>query len=65
MSCLPDPHERHNSAKGVHPVAMVELMPSLASQIAKATEKDKELATVITAVQHDHWPYDQVTCSIL
>ena len=35
---------------------MTEPMPILASQIAKATEGDKELATVLTAVQHGQWP---------
>ena len=58
MSCLQDPHERRNSAERVQIVAMIELMSVLASQIAKATKKDKELATVITAVQHDRWPSD-------
>ena len=37
-------------------MVMTEQLPVLASQIAKASEKDKELATVITAVQHGYWP---------
>lgn len=37
-------------------MVMTEQLPVVASQIAKASEKDKELATVITAVQHGHCP---------
>ena len=56
MSRLPDPHEKCDSAEKIHSVVMTEPMPILASQIAKATEGDKELATVLTAVQHGQWP---------
>ena len=52
MSRLPDPHEKRDSTEKVHSVVMTEQLPVLASQIAKASEKDKELATVITTVQH-------------
>jgi len=37
---------------------MTEQLPILASQIAKASQRDKEIATVITAVQHGSWPSD-------
>ena len=56
MSRLPDPHEKCDSAEKIHSVVMTEPMPILASQIAKATEGDKELATVLTDVQHGQWP---------
>ena len=56
MSRLPDPHEKCDSAEKIHSVVMTEPMPILASQIAKATEGDKELAIVLTAVQHGQWP---------
>ena len=56
MSRLPDPHEKCDTAEKVHSVVMTEPLLVLASQIAKASEKDKELATVITAVKHGHWP---------
>lgn len=52
MSCMPDPHEKCDSAEKVHSVGMTEPMPILASQNAKATERDKELAKVLTAVRH-------------
>ena len=54
MSRLPNPHEQRDSAEKVHSIVMTEQLPILASQIAKASEKDKELANVITAVQHGH-----------
>ena len=56
MSHLPDPHEKCDSAEKIYSVIMTEPMPILASQIAKATEGDKKLATVPTAVQHGQWP---------
>ena len=31
-------------------------LPITATQIAKTSAKDRTLATVITAVQHGHWP---------
>ena len=31
-------------------------LPITATQIAKTSAKDHTLATVITAVQHGHWP---------
>ena len=58
MSCLTNPHEKVDSAERVHSVVMTETMPILAEQIAKATKKDKELATVIATVQHGQWPSD-------
>lgn len=56
MSRLPNSRVKHDSAERVHSVVMTEQLPILASQIAKASEKDKEIATVITAVQHGSWP---------
>ena len=58
MSHLHNPHEKVDSAERVHSIIMTEPMPILAEQITKSTEKDKELATVITAVQHRQWPSD-------
>jgi len=37
---------------------MTEELPILTSQIAKASERDKEIATVIAAVQHGSWLSD-------
>ena len=61
MSRLLNPYEQRDSAERVHSVVMTEQLPILASQIAKASEKDKELANVITAVLHGHWPSDSKT----
>ena len=58
MSRLQDPHEKCNSAEKVHSVVITEPKPILASQIGKATERDKELATVLTTVWHGQWPSD-------
>ena len=54
MSRLPDPHEKCDSAEKIHSVVMTEPMPILASQIAKATEGDKELATVLPLYNMDN-----------
>ena len=58
MSRLPNPFEKRDSAERVHSVVMTEKMPILASEIAKASEKDKELATVMITIQHGCWPSD-------
>ena len=50
MSHLPNPHEKVDGAEKVHSVVMTEPMPIIAERIAKATEEDKELAIVFTAV---------------
>ena len=42
MFRLADPQERCDSAERLHSVLMTETMPILASQTAKATEKDKK-----------------------
>ena len=54
MFHLLNPLEESDSTEKVHLVVMTKQLPVLALQIAKASEKDKELATVITAVQHGH-----------
>ena len=57
MSRLPSPTGSRDKAEKVH--AMVETpdtSPVLATQIAKASVKDKTIATVITTVHHGHWP---------
>ena len=56
MSCLPDPHEKCDSTEKVHSVVMTEQLSVFTLLIAKPSEKDKELATVIAAVQLGHWP---------
>ena len=56
MSCLPDPHEKCDSAEKVHSVVMTEQLSVFTLLIAKPSEKDKELATVIAAVQLGRWP---------
>ena len=54
-ACLtyPTSFEKYDSAEIV---VMTEQIPILASQIAKASEKHKELAAVMIAIQHGCWP---------
>jgi len=58
MSRLPSPSVKYDSAERVHSIVMTKQLPILASQIAKASERDKEIATVITAIRHGSWPLD-------
>jgi len=52
LSRLPIPHVNCDSAH----VVVSDQLPVLASQIAKATERDSVLGTVLKAVQHGGWP---------
>ena len=54
MSRLPSESQR-DSAEKIHSVMEISNLPITASQIAKASAKDRTLAMVITAVQHGHW----------
>ena len=56
MSRLPNLTEKRDSAERIHSVVLTEQLPILASQIAKASETDKEIASVLTYVQHGNWP---------
>ena len=47
---------QRDSAEKIHSVVLTEQLPVLASQIAKASETDKEIAPVLTYVQHGSWP---------
>ena len=56
MSWLPRLSEKCDSAERIHSVVLTEQLPILACQIAKATETDKEISSIITCVQHGNWP---------
>ena len=57
MSHLPSSTGSRDKAEKVHAVVITpETSPVLATQIAKASARDKTIATVITAVQHGQWP---------
>jgi len=55
LSRLPSPHKDRDGAEKV-PVVVTDQLPVVASQIAKATERDKVLGTVLKAVQHGLLP---------
>jgi len=51
MSCLPSPTGSGHKAEEVHAVIVTpDTSPTLATQIAKASIRDKTIATIITAV---------------
>lgn len=58
MSRLPSPSGRCDSAEQLHSIVLTEQLPILASQIAAASGTDKEIALVLTCVQHGAWPSD-------
>jgi len=58
LSRLPSPHKDRDGAEKLH-VVVTDQLPVVASQIAKATECDKVLGTVLKAVQHGGWPAKQ------
>ena len=45
-----------DSAEKIYSLVLTEQLPVLASQIARASETDKEIAPVLTYVQHGNWP---------
>ena len=58
LSRLPSPTGSRDKAEKVHAVVVTpDTSPVLATHIAKASVKDKTIATVITAVQHGQWPH--------
>ena len=58
MSRLSSPSKRCDSAEQIHSIVLTEQLPILASQIAAASGTDKEIAFVLTCVQHGAWPSD-------
>ena len=56
MSRLPSPTAKRDSAEKIYSLVLTEQLPVLASQIARASETDKEIAPVLTYVQHGNWP---------
>ena len=50
MPRLPTPIEKCDSAERIHSVVLTEQLPILAFQIAKASETDKEIASVLTYI---------------
>ena len=57
FSRLRSPTGSRDQAEKVHAVVVTpDTSPVLATHIAKASVKDKTIATVITAVQHGQWP---------
>ena len=50
MSRLPNQTEKHDSGERIHSVVLTEQLPILASQIAKVSETDKKIASVVTYV---------------
>ena len=56
MSRLPSPSGRCDSAEQIHSIVLTKQLPILASQIAAASGTDKEIALVLTCVQHGAWP---------
>ena len=58
ISWLPSLSEKHDSAGRIHSVVLTEQLQILASQIAKASESDKEISSIITCVQHGNCPYN-------
>ena len=55
LSHLPNPNEDRDKAEKAH-VVVTDQLPVVASQIAKAAERDSVLGTVLKAVQHGGWP---------
>ena len=55
MSRLPIVSKR-DSAEEIFSVMEMDTLPITANQIAKATTSDQTLSTLVTAVQHGHWP---------
>lgn len=55
MSRLPS-FSRRDSAEKVHVIMAIDELPITAAQVAKETSRDKQLATVLTSVQHGRWP---------
>ena len=56
MSQLPSLSEKRDSAEKIHSIVLTEQLPVLSCQIAKASETDKEISSIITFVQHGNWP---------
>ena len=57
MSRIPNPTGKRDKAEKVHAVVVTpDTSPVLATQIAKASVKDKTIDTVLTAVQYGSWP---------
>ena len=65
MLWLPSLLEKRDSAERIHSVVLTEQLPILAYQIAKASETDKEISSIITYVQHGNWPSNIVIYNIL
>ena len=56
LSRLPSATEECNGAESVHVVLDTEHLPVCAPQIAKTSQPDKTISTVIKVVQHGKWP---------
>ena len=56
MSRLPSLMAKRDSAEKIYSLVLTEQLPVLASQNARASETDKEIAPVLTYVQHGNWP---------
>ena len=56
MSQLPSLSEKRDNAERIHCVVLTEQLPILAYQIAKASETDNEISSIITCVQCGNWP---------
>ena len=65
MSCL-QIVGKCDSAENILSVMEMDTLPVTAKQIANAKAKtsDRTLSTVVTAVQHGHWPY-KLTATLL
>ena len=60
MSPLPIVSKR-GSTEEIFSVMEMDTLPITANQIAKATTSNQTLSTLVTAVQHGHWPSKPTT----
>ena len=53
---LPSLSEKCDSAKKIHSIVLTEQLPILVCQIAKVSETDKVILSLIILLQHGNWP---------
>ena len=58
LSRLPLSSQVRDSAEKIHVSVQMDDLPVTATQIAKESKHDKELAVVLKSLQHGHWPTD-------
>ena len=58
MSRLPLSGQALDSAEKIYVVVQIDDLPVTATQIAKESKCDAELAIVLKSIQHGHWPTD-------